>query len=90
MRIAMIRNSDPVGGIFIGGMSGVVEEWSLFGDLHPRRPRIPISAPGGAAATLKPPPDLVRVLGDRLQSRGYPVLAHAIVGLLADEASRGR
>jgi hypothetical protein len=73
-----------IAGFFVGGMEGIIEEWDLFDQLLPDRPRIPLAAPGGAAAGLvERAGGLPEKLAGMLDSRRYPVLAHEMVGFLA-------
>ena len=52
MRVQMFQETDPIGGVFIGGMSGLYEEFELFHEYLPHRPRVPLARPGGAASFL--------------------------------------
>jgi len=58
MRVRMLREREPVAGVFIGGMEGVYkpkgidDEFHLFTSICKNRPVYPIGATGGAARTL--------------------------------------
>ena len=52
MRRMMLASADPVGAIFIGGMTGIDDEYRLFGEMYPERPRYPVGRPGGEARRL--------------------------------------
>jgi hypothetical protein len=52
MREAMIQSEDFAGGVFIGGMEGVEEEFRLFRKIHPQKPVFPIASTGAAARIL--------------------------------------
>jgi hypothetical protein len=52
MRKAMLEQTQPVAGVFIGGMDGVPLEHTLFTDLLPGRPWYALGRPGGAARKL--------------------------------------
>lgn len=83
MRERMLKETDPLGGVFIGGMEGILQEWAFFGELLADRPRIPFGAPGGAATQLV---DLAgalpAVVTTQLSSPRYPVIAHEIIEYL--------
>ena len=52
MRTRMIGGTSFDAGVFIGGMEGVLDEFSMFGHLHPRAARWPIASTGAAAKEL--------------------------------------
>lgn len=52
LRKAMIGAFDYAAGIFIGGMDGVEEEYSLFRAAHPKAPTYPIASTGAASSIL--------------------------------------
>jgi hypothetical protein len=52
MRKAMLSREDLDAAVFIGGMEGILEEYELFTDLHPKSKIVPVPAPGGAALDL--------------------------------------
>jgi SLOG cluster3 family len=52
MRKAMLSQEDLDAAVFIGGMEGILEEYELFTDLHPKSKIVPVPAPGGAARDL--------------------------------------
>ncbi|HEY0150406.1 MAG TPA: hypothetical protein VGB92_00320 [Longimicrobium sp.] len=52
MRQAMLRETDPVAMVALGGMSGVLEEAAMFRELFPTRRVYVMENTGGAAARL--------------------------------------
>jgi hypothetical protein len=52
MRRKMLTEAAPAAAAFIGGMQGIPDEFDLFAEIRPGRPRYPIGRPGGAAAAL--------------------------------------
>lgn len=52
MRRAMIERPNIEAAVFIGGMEGLFEESTLFVELHPGKPAIPVMATGGASLEL--------------------------------------
>ena len=83
MRERMLMETDPLAGVFVGGMEGILDEWAFFGELLADRPRIPLGAPGGAAAQLvNQAGDLPAAVTTQLNSARYPVTAHEIVEYL--------
>ena len=89
MRERMLRFVRPAGAVFVGGMSGILQEYELFGTLCPGVPRIPISGPGGAAAQLPSESENVpETLRTFCRSRHYPFVASMIVETLVDSSSR--
>ena len=52
MRQRMLSEPRLQCGVFIGGMEGVLEECSLFKQIHPGLPIYPIASTGAAAAML--------------------------------------
>jgi hypothetical protein len=52
MRKQMICEHDFVAGVFIGGMEGVIEEFKMFREYHPRSKVIVVGSTGGAASML--------------------------------------
>jgi hypothetical protein len=52
MRERMIGDTPFNAGVFIGGMEGVLDEFAMFGELHPRAARWPIASTGAAAQEL--------------------------------------
>jgi hypothetical protein len=57
MRHAMLAGQMDAG-VFIGGMDGVEEEFSLFRDRHSAAPVFVLAGPGGAARRLAETPDV--------------------------------
>lgn len=89
MRREMIGSSpEIVAALFIGGMEGILEEFDGVADLRPSVPRLPLVAPGGAAALLSAggpdggplPPEVT----GWLRSPRYPLVAAEIVRYLAE------
>jgi SLOG cluster3 family len=56
MRRGMLGEDELAAGVFIGGMQGVVDEYRMLAELQRTSPRLPLPAPGGAAAELEPWP----------------------------------
>ena len=52
MRKNMLDFVEPVGAVFVGGMSGIWEEYALVANRWRDVPLIPIAGPGGATAFL--------------------------------------
>jgi hypothetical protein len=52
MRKQMLSRGDLSEAVFIGGMEGIVEEYTLFTQIHPKAKILAVPAPGGAARQL--------------------------------------
>ena len=52
MRKKMIKDVPLDAAIFIGGMGGIKEEFSLFTEIHPNRPIYPIATTGGTTKKI--------------------------------------
>jgi hypothetical protein len=52
MRETMLKSEGFAAGIFIGGMEGVEEEFTMFRELHPKAPVLPIASTGAAALRI--------------------------------------
>lgn len=52
MRFQMIKSHPFSVGIFVGGKSGVIEEFNMFRNLHPEAIILPIASTGAAAMAL--------------------------------------
>lgn len=52
MRDKMIGDNDFVAGIFIGGMEGVEDEFTLFKKTHPNALLLPVASTGAAALSI--------------------------------------
>lgn len=87
LRKIMLRKSNPIGAVFVGGMDGLFEEFQLFHKEYPDRPCIPIKGPGGAAAQLDPI-GLPEELGKKLSSLRYPALSHSVVDFLGKRTDK--
>jgi hypothetical protein len=85
MRRKMLEESGPIdAAVFIGGMEGIFAEYELLREKRAEVPRLPLTAPGGAARELAPSDDPVADrLAPLLDSPRYPELARRIVGELA-------
>ena len=89
MRRQMLEFAVPTGAVFVGGMSGILDEYRLVGSIRPGVPRIPVVAPGGAAARLPMERhDVPETLRQELDSRHYPFVASRIVEVLAARETR--
>jgi hypothetical protein len=80
MRVRMFQETDPIGGVFIGGMSGLYEEFELFHEYLPHRPRVPLAGPGGAASSLAADPHNIEAAMRRYAfSPQYPAACRALL-----------
>lgn len=52
MRTKMFTENEFSAGIFIGGMDGVIEEYRMFNEFHPKTQLLPIASTGGAAKII--------------------------------------
>jgi len=52
MRKSMLSREDLVAAVFIGGMEGILDEYALFTEFHPKGQILAVPAPGGAARQL--------------------------------------
>jgi hypothetical protein len=52
MRKRMISSRDFTAGVFIGGMEGVEQEFTMFREMHPKKPAFTIASTGAAALLL--------------------------------------
>jgi len=52
MRKEMLSREDLDKAVFIGGMEGILEEYALFTEFHPKAKILAVPAPGGAARQL--------------------------------------
>ena len=83
MRTEMLNYSALAGAIFVGGMSGIWQEYDLVGIICPGVPRIPVAGPGGAAARLpRDGEDVPQALRPYVGSRRYPFVATQIANAL--------
>lgn len=90
MRRQMLGFVVPAGAVFVGGMSGIWEEYKLLGAMWPGVPRIPVGGPGGAAGKLpNTSEDVPAALRGRVGSRRYPFLAALVVEALAGPGDGG-
>jgi hypothetical protein len=87
LRKVMLKESNPLGAIFVGGMDGLFEEYGLFHREYPERPCIPVRGPGGAASRLDPV-GVPRELAQQLTSLRYPFLSHAVVDFLGQQLDK--
>jgi hypothetical protein len=83
MRERMLSETSPVGGLFVGGMEGILDEWDVFGRIRPGYPRFALGAPGGAAVRLLERVGPATITDVDLFSRRYPSLARQLVEDLA-------
>jgi hypothetical protein len=84
MRRQMLTETSPSAAMFIGGMEGIVAEYSMFTDLFPEALCYPLGRPGGEsrmlAERLNSP-----LAGQLRESRVYPALWRTV---LADLTAR--
>ena len=52
MRKRMLEDNEFYAGIFIGGMEGVEDEYTMFTQLHPDAKVFPLASTGGAAKII--------------------------------------
>lgn len=94
MRRQMLAETRPEAAIFVGGMAGIADEWTLFEADRPERPRYPLGYPGGEAGRLAetrlgraPATEALDLL--LADSSLYPVVWRAVLDDLRDHlASR--
>ncbi len=78
MRRQMLTETQPAAGIFIGGMAGIPDEYSMFSELLPGRPKYAFGFPGGESRALAESSQ--SPLRDQLRDGSvYPTLARAII-----------
>jgi hypothetical protein len=53
MRSEMLKQHDFTSAVFIGGMGGIVDEFRLFTDLHPKATVVPVTSTGGATLDVE-------------------------------------
>jgi hypothetical protein len=86
LRRRMLVETEPVAGFFVGGMEGIVDEWTLASELQPLMLRMPLGRPGGAAARLlqqaNVPSPLARSL---MTSDHYPAVVRNALLLLSGD-----
>jgi len=79
MRQRMLEETQPDAAIFIGGMEGIIEESSLFGQMFANRPQYPLGRPGGAARSLAA--ELTGPLAATLlEGEVYPAVFRRVLG----------
>jgi hypothetical protein len=81
MRRQMLGEAEPDAAVFIGGMSGIRDEWELFGEVCPGRPRYALAYPGGEARSLADSQltDDVALSASLSSSRIYPTVWRQVV-----------
>jgi hypothetical protein len=52
MRNEMIRNNNFKAAIFIGGMEGVIDEYELFSQVHPKAKLLPVASTGAGSRRI--------------------------------------
>jgi hypothetical protein len=78
MRERMLGETQPSAAVFIGGMQGISDEFSMFTMLFPRAPVYPVGSPGGEARALAEGVDSP-VRDQLLESKLYPVLWRSVL-----------
>ena len=73
MRGRMLEETDPWAAVFVGGMSGIEDEFARYASLFPTRPMYAARRPGGAASSLSSERHL-QDLADVDQHASYPTL----------------
>lgn len=88
MRSRMLKETDPLAAVFIGGMEGIREEFSMFTDLYPGRPTFAVRRPGGEAAHLSSGHRAANDVPDDDFNLSYPTLWNRFLGELPPSSSR--
>lgn len=89
LRRLMLRESEPLGAFFVGGMEGITDEWRLTHEYSRAVLRFPIGRPGGAARRLAEGARDSGPLAARMaESELYPVLVHDALMLLTERAKK--
>ncbi len=98
MRRQMLVDTQPQAAVFVGGMTGILEEWQMFAAERPGDPRYPIGYPGGEARYLAeqsprgtgPESRPSSPLGELLQNGAvYPMTWNAVLDDLRSHLSPG-
>jgi hypothetical protein len=84
MRQAMLSRDDLSAAVFIGGMEGIFEEYTLFTRFHPQTTVLPVPAPGGAARQLAE--SFGRVDEAALHDLDFARLFHTQLGIAPNES----
>jgi hypothetical protein len=83
MRKKMLSRGDFSEAVFIGGMEGIFEEYTLFTELHPKAKILAVPAPGGAARQLA---ERLNVKGETdLQNVDFARLFHVELNVAPNE-----
>lgn len=82
MRERMLGETEPSAAMFVGGMQGIPDEFSIFTERFPNAPVYPIGSPGGEARLLAERSDSP-LREELLGSRLYPALWRAVLTDLA-------
>jgi SLOG cluster3 family len=84
MRKKMLSRDDLSEAVFIGGMEGILEEYTLFTELHPKAKILAVPAPGGAARQLA---ERLGVKGETdLQNVDFAKLFHVELNVAPNES----
>ncbi|MGX5830880.1 SLOG domain-containing protein [Mesorhizobium sp. 43Arga] len=83
MRRRMFSDYNLSAAVFIGGMRGIVDEFELIRDMHPKARMVPVISTGGA--TLEVGKRLGRLPDDLLNSLDYIALFHRHLGISVQE-----
>lgn len=89
MRGRMLRETDPQGAVFVGGMEGIRSEFDMFSTLHHDRPMLAVRRPGGEAATLISS-EMQSALLDLDQELTYPSLWREYFSFLTSSTPSNR
>jgi SLOG cluster3 family len=79
MREKMFDRHAPAAAIFVGGMSGIAEEWKLFHESFPDRPRYPLGRPGGEARKLRATGVAAPLAHQLSEGEIYPAIWRAVL-----------
>lgn len=82
MREAMLSRNDLEAAVFIGGMEGVLDEYSLFNRFHPGAKVLAVPSPGGASLLLA---EKLGAKGVSLQDLDFAALFHRGLGIAPNE-----
>ena len=83
MRRAMLGRKDLAAAVFIGGMEGILDEYSLFAEIHPGGKVLAVPSAGGAARQLA---ERLGVAGEAdVQNVDFARLFHSTLDVAPDE-----
>jgi hypothetical protein len=86
MRRQMLTETRPSAAMFIGGMEGIIAEYSMFTELFPGAPCYPLGRPGGESRHLVERVDSP-LASELRESRIYPALWRTVLADLTTESN---